>query len=457
VMTDEAKFSMTPAEPSHFFQRVDWASFSVTALLALGIYWFTLSPEVDLDFSGFFSTAAMYPGVSITPGYPIWAIYGWVFIKLLPVSNVAWRLAVASALAGALACGLIALMVSRVGVLAAENISSFKNLHPSEVKSLRLVCGCVGGLAFGLDGCVWRKAVIPDPQPLGLLLFTLTLCFLTRWFFAPRQKRYLCAAAFAYGLTLDNSPSLVTAAFGLPFLLALGERKIGREIFFGVGVLLWGILATNGYLHWKDLNYSSTRHISLLLCAIFSFAWLVLSVRTRSFFSEWKTASICVALFLAGVSAYFLLPIFSMTTPPMNWGYPRTVEGFFHVLSRGQFESLNPTDRFSQLIKQLGVYGKIADDEFGIIYLIAAAIPFCLLHKIPSPTRKWLVGLLLVWIFVSLLTLVGLSPGSDKSSVEVTKTYFAASHLLLAVFAGCGLMLVGAFVARPAAATESGR
>ncbi len=456
-MTDEAKFSANPANPASFFQRVDWVSFGITTLVALVVCLFTLSPEVGLEYSGFFSTAAMYPGVSIPPGYPVWAIYGWLFIKLLPFSSIAWRLAVASAVAGALACGLIALVVSRVGVLAAGNISRFKNLLPNEGKSLRVVCGCVAGLAFGFDGCFWRKAVIPDPQPLGLLLFSLTLCFLTRWFFAPHRRRYLCAAAFAYGLTLDNSLSLVTAAFGLTFLLALGERKVGREVFFIVGVFLWGILATNGYLHWKDLYYSSTRHISLLLCAIFSLMWLVLSVRTRSFFSEWKTTFVCVALFLAASSAYFLLPLFSMTTPPMNWGYPRTVEGFFHVLSRGQFESLNPTDSFGQLIKQLGVYGRIADDEFGIIYLIAAAIPFCLLHKISSPTRKWLVGLLTVWIFVSLLTLAGLNPSPDKENVELIKPFFAASHLMLAVFAGCGLIMIGAFFARPAVATESGR
>jgi hypothetical protein len=258
-------------------------------------------------------------------------------------------------------------------------------------------------------------------------------------------------AAFAYGLALDNSPSLVAAAFGLPFLLALGDRKVGRDVFFGGGIFLWVVLATNGYVHWKDLTSTPTQHIFLLQCAIFSFMWLVLSVRTRGVFSEWKTAFVCVALFFAGISAYLLLPILSMTTPPMNWGYPRTVEGFFHVLSRGQFESLNPTISFSQLMKQLEIYGKIAADEFGVVYLMAAAIPFCLLHKISSPARKWLVGLLAVWIFVSWLTLLGLNPSSDKSSVEVIKPFFTASHLILAILAGCGLTLVSAFFAQPTA------
>jgi hypothetical protein len=452
VTTDDAKLAANPAGLPHFFQKVDWVSFGVTTLLALAVYLFTLSPEVDLDFSGFYSTAAMYPGVSISPGHPLWAIYGWLFIKLLPFSNIAWRLGVASAVAGALVCGLIALMVSRVGVLAAENISSFKNLLPNEEKSLRVVCSCVAGLGFGFDGCFWPKAVIPDPQPLGLLLFVLTLCFLTRWFFAPYQRRYLCAAAFTYGLTLANNQSLVTAAFGLPFLVAPGNRKVGREIFFAMGVFLWSIPATNRFLHWYDMYLPSTRHIFLLLCVIFSFTWSVLAVRTCGILSEWKTTSICAALFLVGLSAYFLLPVFSMTTPPMNWGYPRTVEGFFHVLNRGQFDTMNPTASFGRLITQLGIYGKIAVNEFGSIYLLVAVIPFLVLHKMAAPARKWLEGILVVWIFVSLLTLVGLNPGPDKASVELNNPFFAASHLILAVFAGCGLMLVGAFFGRPAAA-----
>ena len=38
-----------------------------------------------------------------------------------------------------------------------------------------------------------------------------------------------------------------------------------------------------------------------------------------------------------GVAVYLYEPISCMTVPPMQWGYPRTVEGFFHALSRGQY------------------------------------------------------------------------------------------------------------------------
>src|SRR5438067_5665017 len=82
-----------------FFQSVDWLSFGLTTAIALAIYLFTLAPEVTLESQGIFVTGAFYAGVSRPPGYPLWTLYAWLFTVLLPVSNVAWRVAVSSAVA----------------------------------------------------------------------------------------------------------------------------------------------------------------------------------------------------------------------------------------------------------------------------------------------------------------------------------------------------------------------
>src|SRR5207244_3785689 len=98
---------------SPVFRGADWLAFLVTALVMLAGYLLTLAPDLTLEDSGELAVAAQYAGVPHAPGYPLWTIYGWLFTKLLPFSNVAWRVAVSSAVAGALACGLIALLVSR--------------------------------------------------------------------------------------------------------------------------------------------------------------------------------------------------------------------------------------------------------------------------------------------------------------------------------------------------------
>src|SRR6185436_4220152 len=132
-----------------FFQKTDWLAFGVTTTLTLLVYLVTLAPEVTLGFSGIFSTGAMYAGVPHPPGYPVWTVYAWLFTLLLPVSNIAWRVAVSSAVAGALACGLVALMVSRGGAMIVDGIAGLKRLFPKEERRLRVVAGVVAGAALG--------------------------------------------------------------------------------------------------------------------------------------------------------------------------------------------------------------------------------------------------------------------------------------------------------------------
>src|SRR6185436_18966098 len=144
-----AEISISPK--AKLFSRTDWLSFWATTLVALIVYLCTIAPDVTLGWSGIYATGAAYGGVTISPGYPVWTIYGWLFTKLLPFSNIAWRLAVSSAVAGALTCGLIALMVSRGGLLIVEGLHGFKRLDPKNENLLRIVCGVVAGLGFGFD------------------------------------------------------------------------------------------------------------------------------------------------------------------------------------------------------------------------------------------------------------------------------------------------------------------
>ena len=60
--------------------------------------------------------------------------------------------------------------------------------------------------------------------------------------------------------------------------------------------------------------------------------------------SEWPACLGMGILWILGASFYFYEAIAGMTNPPMEWGYPRTVEGFFHALTRGQYDKINPTN-----------------------------------------------------------------------------------------------------------------
>jgi len=171
--------------------RTDWWSFFITTTLAFSTYLLTLAPDVTLEFSGILSTGAMYAGVPHPPGYPLWTIYSWLFTKLLPFSNIAWRVAVGSAVASALACGVVAMMVSHGGRSLFYGTPAFSQLKPRERNLLRGVCGYVAGMVLGCSGTVWDQAVIVEIRGLSLLLFVTIMHLLMRWLFEPGRKWFL--------------------------------------------------------------------------------------------------------------------------------------------------------------------------------------------------------------------------------------------------------------------------
>ncbi len=106
--------------------------------------------------------------------------------------------------------------------------------------------------------------------------------------------------------------------------------------------------------------------------------------------------SIAPALFFAelGVSFYAYMPIVSdLRNPPMNWGYPRTWEGFKHALMRGQYEAIKMPDFFSKdgfslFMKQLGFYFQDLRMQFTLVAAALALLPFTLWKLVVRGSRS---------------------------------------------------------------------
>ena len=450
--------AVVPSAPrnARFFQQADWLSFGATTLLALLVYLFTLAPDVGLDNSGVWSTAAAYGGVSSPPGYPLWTLWAWGFTKLLPFSNLAWRVAVSSAVAGALACGVIALMVSRGGKAILDQMPDGQRLKPKVEKWLRVICGYVAGMVFGLDGAFWPQAVKVAVWPLSILLLCLILCLLMQWTFQPENRRSLYAAAFVYGLLLTNSQIELVLAPAISFLVMLGNRKIGRDMFLAAGILFFVQFSGFWPNYFPWISYYDPGLSAVTLSGLVAgLMGIGLVVWTRRAFSEWKAILICSGLFLLGLTFYFYLPITSMTTPPIDWGHPRTVEGFFHVVTRGQYEKavssdLWPLSNLWPFLEQVRWYYVSAGKEFGWPYLLSCLVPFCRLCRLAAAVRRWLLGSLAAYVSVAFLMLAILHTSRDRQTWELSQTYFSASYVVLALWMGYGLVILGVWLARPA-------
>jgi hypothetical protein len=453
--TADALPAATNGEP--FFQRPDALSFSLTTALALAVYCVTLAPEVTLEFSGIFSVGAMYAGVPHPPGYPLWTIYAWLFTCLVPYSNIAWRVALSSAVAGALTCGVIALMASRGAGSILEGFAGLERLRPKAEQALRVVCGCVAGLAFGLDSAFWCKAVVVEVWPLTMLLFATVLCLLMRWMHRPERKRCLYLAALVYGLTLTNSQALAVAGPGLMFIILLGQPALGRDLFCAATLLLGTVLLAHALslLPEYATQHSPMWRVDLIAEIILLLLCLGLAIKTRGVFKEWKGVLASGSMLALGLSFYLFVPLASHTNPPLNWGYPRTWEGFVHTLTRGQYESVRPTDSLSRYAEQLGRYGESTLTSFGVIYLLPVLVSFWFLRRMRAQERRWMLGLLGVFLCLSLLMVALLNPSADRASMQLVDRFFSASHLVLALWAGYGLALLGTIVGKARAATDN--
>jgi len=440
----DQSFSSSP-----FFQKIDWLSFGITTVLALLIYLITMAPDVTLENSGTFSTSAAYAGVAQPPGFPVWTVYSWLFIKLLPFSNIAWRVTIGSATAAALACGMVALMVSHGGKMLLENHPTFVRRKPAEQNYLRVVCGYIAGMAFGLSNPVWQRAVLVDFWALSTLLFAIMLCLLMCWMAAPQRRWFLYGAFFVFGLLLTSNQELITAIPALLFCVLLHDKKLGRDLSVFVAVAAGlGWLADKFNLISSSDSYlckNITLELTFLLVAVVA---VVIVITTRRIGSEWKSAVLCGIFLLLGLGWYFYISIASMTNPPVNWAYPRTVEGFVHAITRGQYEKANPTHDLSQFMGQLWMLTKQTGREFGWLYLAFAMLPFCWLHQMERIARNWILGLTSICVCVGPLLVALLNPSADRQTMELTAPYFTSMYVVLAVWAGLGLMIFGNMISK---------
>ena len=431
-------------EPGVGGSVIDGLTFGVTVVTALLGYMATLAPQVTLGFSGIFSTAAMHGGVPHPPSYPLSVLWQQSFVKLLPVSNIAWRVAVSSAVAGALACGLIAAMVSRWG---SEDFS----LDPKRSLWVRAVCGWTAGMIFAFNGAFWGRAVIADVWSLTILLFATTIFLLQRWTFTPQRKWLVHIACFFYGLTLTNSQMMLAAAPTLPALIGAGNRELARDILLvGCVVFVAGLVegCTGVFGVMPEWKLGSLLSLHVLVGLVVAVATARLIAKTRRVMTEWKGTLGCAAAFVLGLTPYLYVPLSSMTNPPMNWGYARTTGGFFHVVSRGQYEGVAPAGDAKTFAKQIGVYARSMATDFGWLYLPFAGVPWLAYRRLSQEQGRWMLASLSLFAGLTLLMIAALNPPLHSDGIRGIKVFFSASYVVLAIWAGCGLFVLAQSVGR---------
>lgn len=433
--------------PQRLFRPVDWLTFGVVTLVMLVAYLLTIAPDLTLEDSGELAVGSMYAGVPHPPGYPLWTLYTWFFTVALPFSNMAWRVAVSSAFAAALSVGMIGMLVSRGSSLIVEGIEEFKNIERKWENPLCLVSGLVAGMLLGFNGFIWSQAVIVEVYTLAVLTFAGVLVCLFQYTYAPTRRRYLYGAFFLFGLCFCNHQTLIVAAMGIEVLVAMADKRLGRDLFLG-NTIVW-LLGLFGHFTGSLSTFTSNPALLIIfnlvgLGSAITTGWL--AYETKGLGDRLHIGLLCGLMWLLGAALYFYMPIASMTNPPMNWGYPRTWEGFIHAFTRGQYEKTTPTSNPFILAQQMFMYAEGAQEEFNWANLLIGLVPFLFLMRMQRRERGWIIGLTAIYLTLAVLLMILLNPQVDRQSRELVKVFFTSSHIIISMAVGYGLSLIGAII-----------
>jgi len=368
------------AEP--FFRRVDWGAFWTALVVSFLVYFYTLAPTLTLEDSGELAVAADWLGVPHPPGYPIWTMMCWLSTKIFSFvtfrgqPNPAWSVGLVSAIFGALSAAITALLICRSGSDILRNSKQIsRNLDESSENAICWVSGVVCGLLLAFAPIMWSQAVIVEVYSLNAYFLVQVLLLVYMWTRRP-SSHLLYVTAFVFGLGLTNYQVLLLAALALAIIIMLKDFELFRD--FVIAVLPVGLILGLAFnmIHIGKINpIVHPTHISFFTYISLNCLLLILAY---FFLPRGKTVAITILLAELGVAFYIYMPIVSdLRNPPMNWGYPRTWEGFKHALSRGQYEKINPTDIFSmRFIHQIGTYLSDLTLNFTVALTLVGFLPF---------------------------------------------------------------------------------
>ncbi len=435
------------AARGRLYRPIDWLVFALVTLFVLCGYLYTIAPDLTLEDSGELAVGSMYAAVPHPPGYPVWTVYSWLFTKLLPFSNIAWRVSVSSAVAAALAAGLVGLLISRGASLILEGLDFGRELDLGAQRLISITCGFVGGALLGYNGYIWSQGVIVEVYTLAVLNLMGVLAALMRYMWAPHQRWWLLLAWFLFGLCFCNHQTLIVGAMGIEVLVLMADKKVGRDLFLG-NTIIWILMLI---LHFADKvgtfrDNPAIFFIFNLVGVGSAITAVAYSVMTGSAFTRFHWVIFSGFCFGIGALFYFYMPITSATNPPMNWGYPRTWEGFVHAFTRGQYEKTTPSTNPLMFFQQVWMYLEGCQEEFNWSMLLVALVPFFFLKAMRPRERGWIIGLTAIYVCLAFLLLYLLNPQVDKQSRELVKVFFTTSHVCIALCVGYGLAIVCALL-----------
>jgi len=476
-------------EPSHdlrhFFKPEDWIAALVTTLISGLTFYYYMAPEVTLQDSGELVTGAFTFGVPHPPGYPLWALLGYLWSHfIIPFGNPAWRMGLLSVFTGALTVGLMTIIMTRSLRLLLHSLPWGDKIDEGLQHWIALFTGTACALLFGFNRGVWLWACVSEMRVLNVFSFILTSCVFFAWMIQPHRRGFLYAMLLIFGLSLSNHQTI--AVMAAPF--AVGVFLIGLDQFFDtlrnnpkvsdkfglfmksqsnfaelgiaglislmIGLIIWAWLTTStpkamlsSTTFWQGITAGVTGVIGMITA-------------TRKSWWEWRRALVAAGMFVAGVSVYIYMPLAAWTNPPMNWGYAATKEGFVHAVTRAQYEKINTASFFSQeFFLKIKLFIEAMINQYSLpLTLLGLVTPIVIIYcwfQCKPRGRSWMVFVWAAFLITSLGLLTIINPKLDRQDQEINIKFFAPAHGFYAMLIGYGIAVLFSLLALKSKAVGS--
>ena len=183
------------------------------ALIAMALYYGTLLPGLDFGDTAAFQDAGGALDVTPRQGYPLYFALGNLVVWAVG-GEPAYGMNLASAIAAALACGVLTWLATRM-------------THST-------LGGVFTGLLFAGSYTFWSQAVIAEVYALHLLMLTLSLLALLWWSERPSSLRRLALFFGVYAVGYGNHLMMVLLLAPATLFLAVsmprgpGSRRAAR-------------------------------------------------------------------------------------------------------------------------------------------------------------------------------------------------------------------------------------
>jgi len=335
-----------------------------------------------------------------------------------------------SAVFGALSCGLVSLLVARAG----RAITS----PPAERNAKSFAAAVAAGILFSISHTMWSQSVITETHALTLFCIILFLAASLVWLTCPSRGTAFGLSA-AFGLGLAQSHIIILLVPCLILALALANPRLCRE-FCLTNAFIWilpCILFRTGLVTpWLWVAVASS-------CLL----GVALPLRLSAFGS---TALGMLAIIFVGIAFYAYLPLASEGNPPMQFGYARTWVGFKHVITRGQYERISPTNVLSlRFLEQLRWYaGLLGQQHIFPPLALSAFLPLVRVSRFRGPSLKWWCTCLLAFFMFSVVLVIGANPKRDIQNSFIQRVKFIPSFAMWGIFTGLGFLMILDWISR---------